>query len=186
MPGADARRRRRGANALYNASFPRNVARTELETSRDLLHEALGIYRRLADDSGTARCLWGLCQIHDHQGDFASALNEVDESIALFRKVGDRFGLGWALFLHASIASKMNDAETARAKSLDALKVFAAAKDVSGAGLGTIVVTREGWRTSQALSEAEEKARAEGKAMTLEQAIAYGPAAEEGATEIGA
>ena len=43
----------------------------------------------------------------------------------------------------------------------------------SGTGLSTLVSTREGWRVPAALSDAEAAARAEGQAMTIEQAVAY-------------
>jgi predicted ATPase/class 3 adenylate cyclase len=43
----------------------------------------------------------------------------------------------------------------------------------SGAGLGTIVGIREGWRTGEALSDAEAAARAEGERMSVNQAVAY-------------
>jgi uncharacterized protein YfaA (DUF2138 family) len=43
----------------------------------------------------------------------------------------------------------------------------------SGAGLGSVVGSREGWRPSGVLPAEQEAARAEGKAMTLQQSIAY-------------
>ena len=42
-----------------------------------------------------------------------------------------------------------------------------------GAGLASIVGPREGWRSREPYTEAEAAAYAEGKAMPLEQAIAY-------------
>ena len=50
----------------------------------------------------------------------------------------------------------------------------AAAQEVTiGAGLGTIVGNREGWRTPVELTEAETAARAEGQKMNLDEAVAY-------------
>ena len=210
------------ANALYNASFPRNVPRTDLAKGRDLLGEALAIYRGLGDESGIARCLWALGQIDYYLEDFAPAVAAIDEAIRLFRQQDDRFGLGWALFVRASIGIKVNDIPAARSRNLEALRIFAAAQDVSGAvlvlnglaevarhegdsvraarlagasagqesssgaGLGTVVGAVEGWRSREDLSEAEMAAYAEGKAMTLEQAIANALAGEDRAVELGA
>ena len=74
-------------------------------------------------------------------------------------------------------------AEVARRKgtSLRAERLAGAAaaqEATSGAGLGTVVGTREGWRKGAALSDAEAAARADGQAMTLEQAVAYALADE--------
>ncbi|HVH63515.1 MAG TPA: tetratricopeptide repeat protein [Candidatus Dormibacteraeota bacterium] len=197
------------ANALYNASFPRNVGRTDLPRARDLLDEALSIYRRLDDEHGIARCLWALGQIHYKLEDFPEAIVAIDEAIKLFRQQGDRFGLGWAVFVRGSIYLRMNDVEAARLREREALEIFAAAEDVSGAvlvltslaevarregdalraarlagaaagqeassgtGLGSLVGLVEGWQVREDLSQEEQSALAEGKAMTLEQAVAY-------------
>ena len=139
----------------------------------------------------------------------AAAVPPIEEAITLYEHLGDRFGTGWALFVRSTIALKMNESGVARPRSLQALKIFAGADDVSGvvlvrdqlsvvarrdgdrlraarlagasaahevssgAGLGTVVGTQEGWRTDEAMSEAEIAARAEGHAMTVDQAVAY-------------
>jgi len=210
------------ANALYNDSFPGSVTKRDIPKGRTLLEEALPIFRQLGDEHGIANCLWALGQVYYSSGDFAAAVAPTEEAITVYERLGDRFGTGWALFVRSTIALKMNESAVARPRSLQALKIFAAADDVtgivlvldqlsevarrdgdrlraarlagasaahevsSGAGLGTVVGVREGWRTDEALSEAEVAARAEGHAMTVEQAVAYAFANDDKETESAA
>src|SRR5713101_6511375 len=207
------------ANALYNDSFPGSVTKRDIPKGRTLLEEALPIFRQLGDEHGIANCLWALGQVYYSSGDFAAAVAPTEEAITVYERLGDRFGTGWALFVRSTIALKMNESAVARPRSLQALKIFAAADDVtgivlvldqlsevarrdgdrlraarlagasaahevsSGAGLGTVVGVREGWRTDEPLSEAEVAARAEGHAMTVEQAVAYAFANDDKETE---
>jgi tetratricopeptide (TPR) repeat protein len=197
------------ANALYNASFPANIAKIDLPKAKAMIEEALPIYRSLGDDAGIARCLWALAQAAIYSDEEESAVEGLDEAIRLFRGLGDLFGLGWALFVRSVLALKIGDARTAEADGIEALKIFADANDISGevlvldslaevarragdavraermagaaaaheaasgAGLNSLVGLREGWRKVRALSPAESAARAEGGAMSLEQAVAY-------------
>src|SRR4029077_13193275 len=48
------------ANALYNASFPRMVAQSDLPAGILLLQEALPLFREVNDDLGVARCQWAI------------------------------------------------------------------------------------------------------------------------------
>jgi tetratricopeptide (TPR) repeat protein len=209
------------ANALYNASFPRNVGLKELPKAQALLEEALPIFQELGNERGYAQILWGLGQIYFRGGhDTAASKKAMDEAIVLFRRLDDRFGLGWALFTRALLALRMNDTASSKAYNLEALKLFAGGDDVtapalilralseaahregdeiraarlagaaeaqeaaSGSGLGSIVGGTEGWHPPDQLSPAEDAARAEGKAMTLEEAIAYALAKSDEASAI--
>ena len=101
--------RRRLANALYNASFPRVVDRSNLPDALRLVEEALSIYREVGDELGIARSQWAignLLYFGDSQPEAAVAL---DEAIALNRKVDDRFSLGWALHTRSLVALKQHD-----------------------------------------------------------------------------
>jgi predicted ATPase/class 3 adenylate cyclase len=120
------------ANALYNSSFPSNVTGKDVIRARALLHEALPIYRQLNDEPGIAKCLWALGQSYAHTDDDALAAQTLDEAAALFRKLGNLFGLGWALFLHGLLAVKIGDLAGARSLGVESLKIFADAKDISG------------------------------------------------------
>jgi predicted ATPase/class 3 adenylate cyclase len=120
------------ANALYNDSFPSNVTAEDIPKARALLEEALPIYRRLGDETGIANCLWALGQSHVLTNDDALAQQSLDEAALHFRKLGNRFGLGWAQFLRALLALKMGDLAAGRALAEEALKIFADANDISG------------------------------------------------------
>jgi len=197
------------ANALYNDSFPSNVTTRDIPKARALLEEALPIYRQLNDEQGISQCLWALGQIYFQMKEIEPAKEVTDGAIVLFRRLGNQFGLGWALFTRAVLALQLQDTPLAETTSMEALKIFASADDVTGkvlvldciaevarregdglraarlagaaeahevttgAGLGTIVGNREGWRDAIGLSEAEVAARAEGKAMSLDDAVSY-------------
>ena len=197
------------ANALYNDSFPANVTTNDVPTALRLLNEALPIYRALGDEPGVSQCLWSLGQCYYQQGQVDAARDSIDQAIALFRRLGNQFGLGWGLFTRAILALQLHDTPLARTTAVEALRIFANADDVTGkvlvldciaevarreddrlraarlagaaaaqevtigAGLGTIVGNREGWRTISEPTAAETAARAEGQKMSLDEAVAY-------------
>jgi predicted ATPase/class 3 adenylate cyclase len=197
------------ANALYNDAFPATVTGKDLPKSQALLVEGLPIYRQLGDEAGVAKCLWALGICHYRQDELGLAVDALDNAAALFRWLGDRFSLGWALFVRANVALKIGDPATARSFGTEALAIFAGAQDPtgaalllatlagvaraegdmvraarlsgaseaqeasSGAGLGSALDSVEGFRIADFTSEAAIRARAEGKAMTLEEAVAY-------------
>jgi len=123
------------ANALYNASFPANVDKSDLPKAQRLLGEALPMFRRLDDEAGIARCLWALAQTYVYSNDDEKGIESLDEAIVLFRRLGDMFGLGWALFVRAVVALKQQDIAVAESLAAEALRIFADAHDVSGAVL---------------------------------------------------
>ncbi len=120
------------ANALYNDSFPSNVTGKDIPKARALLDEALPIYRQLDDEPGIAKCLWALGQSHVLTNDDVLAAQSLDEAASYFRRLGNRFGLGWAQFLRALLALKMGDLAAGKALAVEALKIFADANDISG------------------------------------------------------
>jgi len=201
--------RRALANALYNDSFPTGVDSRNMPKSLAVLEEALSIYRELQDEAGVAKCLWVLGIFHYRRNELDLAVGSLDDAIALFRPMSDRFSLGWALFVRANVALKQGKVAAAKTYGMEALRIFAGAEDPSGAalllatlagvareegdlvraarlsgaseaqevssgaGLGSVVNAVEGLRSGEFATEAEAQARAEGKAMTLQQAIAY-------------
>jgi hypothetical protein len=77
------------------------------------MREALEIYRELGDVKGQASVLWGLstARIIDH--DYATAEVLLREALALYRKAGDSFGIGWALHMLGLLAATLGNAESA-------------------------------------------------------------------------
>jgi predicted ATPase/class 3 adenylate cyclase len=127
--GAD---KRRLANALYNAAFPRLVNRSAIEGSRELLKEALPLFKEAGDQSGVARALWALGNGHYFAGELSASRQFLEESEAIARAVDDRFALGWALHTHGLVSLKLKDVGTARKNFLEAVDLFSDANDVSG------------------------------------------------------
>jgi len=119
------------ANALYNASFPANVAKLDLPKAELVLNEALPIFRTLNDKAGIARCLWAVGQTYIYTDQIDRAIASLDESIVLFRELGDRFGLGWSLFVRALLWLRVDRVASARADLEEALEIFSEAEDVS-------------------------------------------------------
>jgi len=120
------------ANALYNDSFPRMVDKSDVPGSLRLIEEALPIYRELGDQSGIARCLWTIGNLQHQTGQLDLAIIALDEAIGLFRKLDERFSVGWALHTRAVIAIQQGDPATAWAMVQEGLEIFWSAGDVSG------------------------------------------------------
>ena len=124
--------RRELANAIYNASFPLMVNRSDLPRSQRLLEEALPIYRELADEAGISGCQWAIGNVLYFNRIYEQAISALDEAIALFRKGGNRFGLGWALHTRSLSALRTGDTAGARKFVHEALVLFSEAHDLSG------------------------------------------------------
>jgi predicted ATPase/class 3 adenylate cyclase len=120
------------ANALYNASFPRMLDRSDLPGGLALTEESLAIYRQLNDEFGIARCLWNIGNLYHQEGQSDKAIPALDETIGFFRKLGDRFNLGWALHTRATEAIEQRDLVLAWALVEEGLAIFSEAGDVSG------------------------------------------------------
>jgi predicted ATPase/class 3 adenylate cyclase len=127
--------RRELANAFYNASFPRMVDRSELEVSEGLLQQALPIYRELADEAGISGCQWAIGNLLYFRRSYENAIGALHEAIELFRKSGNRFGLGWALHTRSLCALRTGDVEGGRNYVREALELFSEAGDISGTAL---------------------------------------------------
>ena len=124
--------RRELANAFYNASFPRMVDRSELDVSEGLLEQALPIYRELADQAGISGSQWAIGNLLYFRKIYDRAISALDEAIELFRKGGNRFGLGWALHTRSLCALRTGDLAGARNCIREALELFSEAGDISG------------------------------------------------------
>jgi predicted ATPase len=127
--------RRELANAYYNASFPSAVNLSDLSKSEALLEQALPLYRELADEAGISGCQWAIGNLLYFRKSYDNAISALDEAIELFRKSGNRFGLGWALHTRSLCALRTGDVARARDYVREALGLFSEAGDVSGIAL---------------------------------------------------
>jgi predicted ATPase/class 3 adenylate cyclase len=120
------------ANALYNAAFPRVVNRTAIVDAKPMLDEALPLFRKIGDETGVARVLWGIGNAFYFAKEFADARPVLEEAVALNRKLDDRFGLGWSIHTLGLVTFNLGDFQRARALWTEAIRLFAAAGDVPG------------------------------------------------------
>ncbi|HET8569395.1 MAG TPA: adenylate/guanylate cyclase domain-containing protein [Candidatus Limnocylindria bacterium] len=133
---------RETANALYNLSFAYLLPQAEqrrLDTGRAALTEALGIYRRLGDERGIANVLFGLVNLApDSREEVDAAGENAREAVALNRRLGDPFALGWSLHMRGLTDLFRGDPRAARDGFAESLRLFHAAADVSAI---TLVLT---------------------------------------------
>ncbi|MDE2450315.1 MAG: hypothetical protein KGO22_15180, partial [Gammaproteobacteria bacterium] len=120
------------ANALYNASFPRMVSHSDLPGALALAQAALPLYRELGNETGVARSLWSAGNVLHQMRRIEEANVALDESILLFRKLDDRFSLGWANHTRILTAIIQGDTDMAGNLTREALEIFSNAGDLSG------------------------------------------------------
>ena len=140
--------RRAIANAIYNDAFPMVVSRKTIHRARELLTEALALYRELGDDGGAARTLWGLGNASYFDKDYAVAKPALEEAQAISRRLDDRFNLAWSTHTLGLVAVNTEDIVAAKKHFLEALNLFIEAQDVSGMTLQldnlSVIARREG------------------------------------------
>ena len=120
------------ANAIYNDAFPMLVNRTNIPRAKELLEEALPLFRELGDNGGVARTLWGLGNAFYFAKDYTAAKPFAEEAQALFRQSDDRFMLAWSTHTLGQVAVGTGNYEMGRRCFSEALRLFVEAKDVSG------------------------------------------------------
>jgi len=145
------------------------------------LSEAIEIFQRLDDHFGLgwAYFVRGLLAIT--LGDLAAGRKDSVEAMRIFADANDISGVVLVLDAMAELAFREGDiVDAARLGGAKAMHEV-----TSGAGLTSVVATREGWRSDEALAGAQAAAWAEGQAMTLRQAIDYALAREGRITAAG-
>ncbi len=134
-PTATARRSRMPCTTCRSATRWRARGLIEPEIATGQLQEALGIYRALGDDRGTANVLWGIGIQAYFRNSNEEAASAFEEALGLYRKAGDRTQEAWALHQLGSARLKLGDVDTARRHVRDALRIFDQAGDVAGVSL---------------------------------------------------
>jgi predicted ATPase len=120
------------ANALYNAAFPRVVSRYAITDATPMLAEALPLFRKIGDETGVARVLWGIGNAYFFAKEYDNARPVLEEAVALNRKLNDQFGLGWSIHTLGLVSFNLGDFQRARTSWMEAIGLFAAAGDVPG------------------------------------------------------
>ena len=123
------------AEQTYNISFTHQVDTNDLPRALELLEKALASFRRLGDQAGIAKALWGVANVSYQLDERERAHGTLAECIALMRELNDRFGLAWALHAEALIHLKEGDPASATGPIREALRIFDEAQDLSGVTL---------------------------------------------------
>jgi predicted ATPase/class 3 adenylate cyclase len=130
------------ANALYNLSFVFSVpaagggeSMLDAERSRELVSQALEIYRRIGDRAGTARVLWALSNSAWTGNEPELGERHAAEALSIFRELGDAFSVAWALYTVGMMRLQMRQLESAAQPLRESLRMFADVEDLSGYAL---------------------------------------------------
>jgi len=138
-----------------------------------LLEESLSLRKQLGNKWGIGVSLGTLGLVALREGDWEQAVARLGESLEVRREIGDKGGCAWCLERLAETAAKQGDPE----KAVRLLSAAAALR----ISIGSIVdpADQEEYQTQRAALRAElgeERFSAiwnEGRALTLEQAVAY-------------
>jgi predicted ATPase/class 3 adenylate cyclase len=149
-------------------------------TARSLHQESLVAYRDLADKRGTAFSLHNLGNVAHVQGEYAEARSLNRESLALCRDVGDKKGMAAALAGLGTVAVSEAIAGAGKEALERATRVLGAMEALLES-IGTVLDREDRVPYERAvelarsqLGDAEyERLRAEGRAMSPEQAVVY-------------
>jgi predicted ATPase/class 3 adenylate cyclase len=123
------------ARALYDLSFVFGAAKTDLERARALVEESVGLYESLGDTAMLGRVRWALAFTEYNLGRMGSARRLLDSSLEILRQIDDPFSVGWALHLSGLIAIREGESANAEPIFVEALGIFAAARDLSGSAV---------------------------------------------------
>jgi predicted ATPase len=152
------------------------LMRGDVSRATETLHEGLRVAHRIGDRTGTCITLYNLAQVSLSRGDYDHAAIHFEEGVALAEQVADRANVAYCLEGLATVAGARGEAERSA-------HLFGAAEgllEVLGAPVydyynpdpsmreRTVSATR-----SRLGDTAFEEARERGRAMTLEQAVAY-------------
>jgi predicted ATPase len=133
------------------------------------LDEAIQLFQRLGDLFGLGWAYFLRAVLALQLNDTAGAESRNVKALEIFAAADDVSGVVLVLDGLAEVARRRGD----RLRAARLAGAAAVHEVTTGAGLSTVVSTREGWRSTEKLTESEEAARAEGEAMSVEQAVAY-------------
>jgi predicted ATPase len=122
------------ANALYNLTFTYAWDPGEQEEARKLAEQSLDVNRRLGDQLGIGRSLWARASADYFFKDIPAAVAALEEALAIFRAIGDRFMLGWTLYMQG-LTQLGSDRDRLHDMLAEALAIFRETNDVSGYAL---------------------------------------------------
>jgi tetratricopeptide (TPR) repeat protein len=174
---------REGGNASLVADVLGDLGTVAYEqedyaTARSLLEESLAVLRETGNRTGIAYCLYYLGMVTDAQGDHAHAASLYKDGLAMHREAEDMFGIVLCL---AGLGDWAGVRKRQKKEQREHMLRLLGAASVQFEAIGYVLRPRDRLRYEQGLSlsraqlgeEVFEKARAEGRAMSMEEAIEY-------------
>ncbi|HKW08426.1 MAG TPA: tetratricopeptide repeat protein [Candidatus Dormibacteraeota bacterium] len=139
------------------------------EKAIDPLEEAIAIFRRLGDRFGLGWALYVRAILALRLHDTPTAKQDNLEALRIFVETEDVTGP--VLILAGLAAVARDEGDPVRAARLAGAAQGQEA--ATGAGLGSLISGREGWMAPEHPTAEEEAALAEGRAMSLDEAVAF-------------
>jgi predicted ATPase/DNA-binding XRE family transcriptional regulator len=147
--------------------------RGEDARSNTLLQESLALFKDLGDSRGVAEVLLELGRVAHAQGNDTRAVSLCRESLILSRNLDDKSHMAFCLAALAGVIQSAGQA-TRAARLFGAAEMLLQSLDAVLDPTGRLVYDSDLAATRLQLGEAAfEEARAEGRAMTIEQAVAH-------------
>ncbi|MDQ4000015.1 MAG: AAA family ATPase [Actinomycetota bacterium] len=147
--------------------------RGEDARSNTLLQESLALFKDLGDSRGVAEVLLELGRVAHAQGNDTRAVSLCRESLILSRNLDDKSHMAFCLAALAGVIQSAGQA-TRAARLFGAAEMLLQSLDAVLDPTGRLVYDSDLAATRLQLGEAAfEEARAEGRAMTTEQAVAH-------------
>ena len=141
--------------------------------SNTLLQESLALFKELGDSRGVAEVLLELGRVAHAQGNDTRAVSLCRESLILSRNLDDKSHMAFCLAALAGVIQSAGQAARA-ARLFGAAEMLLQSLDAVLDPTGRLVYDSDLAATRLELGEAAfEEARAEGRAMTIEQAAAH-------------
>ncbi|HYZ10630.1 MAG TPA: adenylate/guanylate cyclase domain-containing protein [Actinomycetota bacterium] len=126
------------AEAKYNLAFAHGISpgpTQDLPLATRLLEEALAGFRELDDPEGTAKATWGLATMAYGDEDWEQVARLSTDSVEMFRRLDNPFGLAWALHLQGLALAILGRPDEAEASLREAMDIFLGTEDRSAAAL---------------------------------------------------
>jgi predicted ATPase/class 3 adenylate cyclase len=123
------------AEALYNAAFafgPFGSTYQDEELSERYNNEALELWRSIGNEHGVGKALWVMANVRWTRNDYEGSQVKIEDALPIFRRLGDSFLTGWALYDLGLLKVRSAKLEEAAADLNEALRIFSDAEDVSG------------------------------------------------------
>jgi predicted ATPase/class 3 adenylate cyclase len=162
------------AEGLYNYGFAaldeESPAQKDLlRAGRPYIEQSLELYTELDDARGIANTGWALAAavVAD---DPEAAYRYAERSLESFRRLGDPFGTGWALYMLSGYDMVAGRDDLAVERAREALAIFAASRDLSG----VVVVLAALWLTAERRGQVERQHRLGGAVEALTRSSGLG------------